>query len=235
MNPLARIKEKLMVKPNVEERERVAVVIKGVKKPRIQREPKTTVPATNEKGEEKEEGETDTDEPEKTVPVIVDETKNGFDRLALFKKLAESKKLMVSIKPVFKETEERKTAEPIPLPATTKKVKKVGIIDRPLIIEEDDEGVEPPVVEDITEADEFVMEPKTQAITIQPPKKKKRLTEKVEKGVAILGPESFVEIGTTPLSQRLPRKAPPVLIKVSSYYMNNREIFVNFINSIFEP
>ena len=34
MNPLARIKEKLMVKPNVEERERVAVVIKGVKKPR---------------------------------------------------------------------------------------------------------------------------------------------------------------------------------------------------------
>ena len=235
MNPLARIKEKLMVKPNVEERERVAVVIKGVKKPRIQREPKTTVPATNEKGEEKEEGETDTDEPEKTVPVIVDETKNGFDRLALFKKLAESKKLMVSIKPVFKETEERKTAEPIPLPATTKKVKKVGIIDRPLIIEEDDEGVEPPVVEDITEADEFVMEPKTQAITIQPPKRKKRLTEKVEKGVAILGPESFVEIGTTPLSQRLPRKAPPVIIKVSSYYMNNREIFVNFINSIFEP
>ena len=45
MNPLARIKEKLMVKPNVEERERVAVVIKGVKKPRIQRAPKTTVPA----------------------------------------------------------------------------------------------------------------------------------------------------------------------------------------------
>ena len=32
MNPLALLKEKLMVKPNVEERERVAVVIKGVKK-----------------------------------------------------------------------------------------------------------------------------------------------------------------------------------------------------------
>ena len=238
MNPLARIKEKLMVKPNVEERERVAVVIKGVKKPRIQRAPKTNVPVTEEKGqEEKEEGETE--EPEKTVPVIVDETKNGFDRLALFKKLAESKKLMVSIKPVFKETEERKTAEPIPLPATTKKVKKVGIMDRPLIIEEDDEGVEPPVVEDITEADEFVMKPKTTAVedvvAIKPPKRKKRLTGKIEKGVAILGPESFVEIGSTPLSQRLPRKAPPVLIKVPSYYMNNREIFVNFINSIFEP
>ena len=32
MNPLAKLKEKLMIKPNVEERERVAVVIKGVKK-----------------------------------------------------------------------------------------------------------------------------------------------------------------------------------------------------------
>jgi hypothetical protein len=33
----------------------------------------------------------------------------------------------------------------------------------------------------------------------------------------------------------MPKKLPPVLIKVSSYYMNDREIFVNFINSLFEP
>jgi hypothetical protein len=35
--------------------------------------------------------------------------------------------------------------------------------------------------------------------------------------------------------ERLPKKQPPVIVKVSSYYMNNREIFVNFINSLFEP
>ena len=35
MNPLVALKEKLMIKPNVEERERVAVVIKGIKKPKI--------------------------------------------------------------------------------------------------------------------------------------------------------------------------------------------------------
>ena len=40
MNPLAALKEKLMIKPNVEERERVAVVIKGVKKEIKPRAPK---------------------------------------------------------------------------------------------------------------------------------------------------------------------------------------------------
>ena len=34
MNPLAALKEKMMIKPNVEERERVAIVIKGVKQPK---------------------------------------------------------------------------------------------------------------------------------------------------------------------------------------------------------
>jgi hypothetical protein len=74
-----------------------------------------------------------------------------------------------------------------------------------------------------------------EVLPIVAPKKKKRLTEKPEKGVAILGPETLVEIGDTDLTKRLPKKSPPVLIKVSSYYMNNREIFVNFINSLFEP
>jgi hypothetical protein len=34
MNPLVALKEKLMIKPNVEERERVAVIVKGTRKPR---------------------------------------------------------------------------------------------------------------------------------------------------------------------------------------------------------
>ena len=87
--------------------------------------------------------------------------------------------------------------------------------------------------------EEFIMKPKKKTegdvIPIKAPKKQKRITEKPEKGVAILGPETLVEIGDTDLSKRLPKKSPPVLIKVSSYYMNNREIFVNFINSMFEP
>ena len=35
--------------------------------------------------------------------------------------------------------------------------------------------------------------------------------------------------------ERLPQKKEQILIKSSSYYMNNREVFVEFINSLFEP
>ena len=99
MNPLAALKEKLMVKPNVEERERVAVVIKGVKKPRKLKAPKTkTVDKEIEKGEEEEKTgkpkmlieESDSEEEQqaaKTGPLIVDETQKGFDRITLLKKL----------------------------------------------------------------------------------------------------------------------------------------------------
>ena len=57
----------------------------------------------------------------------------------------------------------------------------------------------------------------------------------MEKGIAVLGPESPIEIGNKNILARLPMKQPNINIKVSSYYMNNREIFVNFINSMFEP
>jgi hypothetical protein len=65
--------------------------------------------------------------------------------------------------------------------------------------------------------------------------KRKRITKKLEKGIAILGPETNVVIGDTALISRLPPKTLPVNIKVSSYYMNNREIFINFITSLFNP
>ena len=250
MNPLATLKEKLMIKPNVEERERVAVVIKGVKKERKPRAPRIKSiedEEDEEKDEEKEkilleQSESDEDE-NQNGPLIVDETQKGYDREGLFKKLMESKKIKVTVKPNVQINEEKKQYEPAPLPPTTKKVKKIAA-KKALIIEGDD-GEE-------KKEEEFVMEkPKkkvafeeevrdkllepVESIPIVAPKKKKRLTEKLEKGVAILGPETLVQIGDTDLSKRLPKKLPPVILKVSSYYMNNREIFINFINSLFEP
>ena len=222
MNPLAKLKEKLMVKPNVADRERVAVIIKGTKK--LQK-PVNVNPQ----------------EATKAAPLIVDETQTGFNRDDLFKKLAENKKLSVTVKRVVKDSEERMV---VPMPATAaKKVKKLETKKR-LIIEEDGdedlEAVNPPAPNEEEAA--LVLKPKPGAeeeveevIKITAPKKKTRITNKIEKGVAILGPETLVEIGETSLADRLPRPSPPVLIKASSYYMNNREIFVNFINSLFEP
>ena len=269
MNPLAKLKEKLMVKPNVEERERVAVVIKGVKNERKPRAPKIKSAKVEEEGEEKDEKpisekiileQSESDEEKQAGPLIVDETEKGYDREALIKKLMESKKIKVTVKPNVQISEEKRVSEPMPLPPITegKKVKKIEA-KRALIIE-GDEGEENIIEGD--EGEEFIMKPKKkvafeeekaeespeefimkpkkkegeeEVIQIVAPKKKKRLTEKPEKGVAILGPETLVQIGDTDLTKRLPKKLPPVIIKVSSYYMNNREIFINFINSLFEP
>lgn len=249
MNPLALLKEKLTIKPTVEKRERVFVVIK---------EPKGTIKSKTKKKsdeenkeilikpnlvletDEKLEGEEQEDIKEenrikqpKNETLIVDETYKGFDREELLKKLAENKKLKVSIKPVFN-IKEQMPPQNIIIDVNEEEKLKVKIKPKTtrFIIEEDEDDKNAP--------DEIVMKPKekiegNEVIIIKAPKKKKRLTEKIEKGVAIIGPETLVEIGDTELNNRMPKKTPPILLKVSSYYMNNREIFVNFINSLFEP
>jgi hypothetical protein len=249
MNPLDELKQKLMVKPTVEERERVAVVIKGEKtniKPKVAKKKPPTKEV--EEGEEPEE-EAVNDETERKMlvtigkfPIIVDETQNGFDRMTLLKKLKESKMSKVTIKPVLEKPQE-KEVEPVPLPTPVKKAKKIEVA-RPLLIEPE-EGLE-------ESSEEFILPPKKkvafaeeqdipeevipeQVITVKVPEKKQRITKKPEKGIAILGPETIVKIGDTDITKRLPKKTPPILIKVSNYYMNNREIFINFINSLFEP
>ena len=252
MNHLATLKEKLMIKPNVEERERVAVVIKGVKN---ERKPKPNIEKEEgELSEQDEDEEQDKDEEPQAEklkgPLFVDETQNGYDRKSLMKKLAESKKIKVTVKSMAPIIEEKETSLPKPLPPSTKKVKKIQ--PKTLIIE-DDEGEETlDVPEDdkskknvnfrIEEDDDdspqeftIVHKKKGDEIPVVAPKKKKRITEKPEKGIAVLGPETLVNIGDTDLTKRLPKKSPPVIIKVPSYYMNNREIYINFINSLFEP
>lgn len=59
--------------------------------------------------------------------------------------------------------------------------------------------------------------------------------KKEPEGVARIIPAELVQIGDTPIADRLGLKKPDVLIKASSYYLNNREIFINFINSLFAP
>ena len=247
MNHLEHLKQQLMVKPDVKERERVAVVIKGA-----ERQIKPKIATAKTVGEQLEEGLTDLgeqiseiqqiegilpvkidmEEPEgdKTKrPLIIDKTEEGFDRKTLLKKLTESKKTKVTIRPVLEKEIEQVSQQFIE--PTVKKAKRIDI-KQPLIIEGEDE--ESP--------EEFIMNPKKkieetpkEVIPIIPPKEKKRKTQKPEKGIAVLGPEVIVEIGDTDLRKRMPIKNPPINIKVSSYIMNNREIYVNFINSLFEP
>ena len=48
-------------------------------------------------------------------------------------------------------------------------------------------------------------------------------------------PATMIQIGDKPIGERLGKKEPNVFIKAPAYYMNNREIFINFLNSLFKP
>jgi hypothetical protein len=252
MNHLEELKQKLMVKPTVQERERVAVVIKGdktlkVPRKKTQKTPgiKTNLPREEEgdkegdkeegekeegvKEEAEDEGEEEQEETIKKRPLIVDETDKGFDRESLLKKLKESKLTKVSVKPTIVLTEEIKHVEPTFVEPTIKKAVKI-IKKLPLIIEDEDDDEDEDKKTQVKEKPE-----KPDIIPIQAPKKTARKTEKIKRGVAILGPETVVELGDTDLTKRIPKRSDPINIKVSSYYMNNRELFINFINSLFEP
>ena len=65
-------------------------------------------------------------------------------------------------------------------------------------------------------------------LTIKKPIKKKKLI-----GIVLEGPLSLVKIGDTPINARIAPKEPSIIISASSYYMNNREIFTNFMSSLF--
>ena len=250
MNPLEKLKQKLMAKPTINEIQPVVVAIQGETKANATKIKEKQIEKQGEKEAEKEEGEVSeaTAEPElASKMIVIDETNKEYNRNELLMKLAENKKTKVKVKPLMESVEASKQIEPIPTPAPqiqeqlpAKKARKMA--NKPLIIEGDEEieNVEQNKNAAIDVALEIVAEELPQgeetALTEKnAPAKRGRTTKKVEKGIAVLGPENVVEIGDTPLSQRLAKKEPPVIIKVSSYYMNNREIFVNFINSLFEP
>jgi hypothetical protein len=239
MNNLEKLKQKMMIKPKVEEREKIAVVIKS------QSATKKRKPIAKEAEELEEEEEQSEEKPPETplllAPIIVDETHKGFDRNTLLDKLKQSKLTKVSIKPIIEASVKKDTTESVSQNPVERVKKAKKVIKRPLLmIEEDDEGEEG--VKPVLEGEEVEGEVEGEGegeeeivIAAKPSKSKTRISEKVKKGVAILGPETMVEIGDTDLADRLPKRTPPINIKVSSYYMNNRELFVNFINSLFEP
>ena len=241
MNPLEALKQKLKVKPDVKEIEKVAVVIKGdqQKQPSV---PKKKEAKAKVGEEELEEFVPEVEEEEKDIvkepvtavkgPIIFDKTDKGYDRASLMDKLKASKMSKVSIKPLIEEIEESKTVEPVLL----KPVKRAKKVKMPLIIEEE-EGEEKEGNKEITKKQKLIIEGEEEQdfIPVEEPKKRGRKTKPVEKGIAILGPETVLDLGDEQITRRLPKKSPPIIIKVSSYYMNNREIFINFINSLFEP
>ena len=63
----------------------------------------------------------------------------------------------------------------------------------------------------------------------------RRKTAQPVKGVAIVGPEVPLLIDNRPIRRFMPTKQPLYRIKLPSYFMNNREIFIDRINAMFLP
>ena len=225
-----------MVKPHIEQREQIAVF---VNEPSI---PKESVKILEEgEKEEKKENKSEKKEKEKEKELIlIDERDKGYNIEKLMSRLSNSNILAVKQKLDIKQKMPEEVVKPIiseDVPPS-KKAKKVAV-KKPLVIEEEeDEGELNKPKEEKKEAEldlDLDLEKEDQLTVKLPGNKGERRTKRVEKGIAILGPEVIVNIGDTPINARLPKRSPPVNIKVSSYYMNNREKFINFINSIFEP
>jgi len=68
-----------------------------------------------------------------------------------------------------------------------------------------------------------------QAVAVVKPK---TVNKRIPRNVIPLGPEANMIFGDTSLKARLP-PPPEYDVAASSYYMNNREVFVNFINGLF--
>lgn len=133
----------------------------------------------------------------------------AFDREELVDSLVDRKLTKVTIKQIKKPADAKAEAEAKP----KEKPKGIKQLTKKLIIEESSEE----------EEDD----------DLRPARPKERVTPKVKKGEVVLGPESIVTIKD--LSKRVPKKPPQVDIQVSSYYMNNREKFINFTNALFLP
>ena len=113
------------------------------------------------------------------------------------------------------------------------KAKKLKVKPTLKLVEEM-EGEEVPAIEAV-DLDQFQVEEGEGEAEAEEPSKKKRRTPKPKKGVSILSPEEWVDIDGQSVIERLPAKSLQVNYKVSSYYMNNREVFISFINSLMEP
>ena len=62
--------------------------------------------------------------------------------------------------------------------------------------------------------------------------KKKRIKRPIEEVVLDI-PATLIQIDDRQIGDRLKEREPSVNVKANAYYMNDREYFINFINSLF--
>jgi hypothetical protein len=155
---------------------------------------------------------------------IVDKSDiSNFDRKTFLKQLLVRKEesLGVSLSPAIIEPVPVPVSAPVPVPVPVSVQTKPDIKKpkKKLIIES--EEVKPLEVEVKPLEEEIIIKKRVKRISTPPI------------GVIQEGPASMLKIGDTYISTRILPKEPSIIVSASSYYMNNREIFTNFMSSLF--
>lgn len=153
-------------------------------------------------------------------------TKNAnYDIAALREKLIQAKLGKVSVKQPLLKSDMRPLDAPL-LPARGEKKVKRRVNAKFRIVDDQDD-------DDETKERE-IDEVEVQIDEEERRRRRTRRTTRVTQGISELGVEEWVNMPGTTIEKRLPKKEPHVKLRLSSYYMNNRKIFVNFINSFFQ-
>lgn len=230
--------EELKNKPSTKDIERNIV--------RVTIRPDINVP-TSEKGEK-------TEKTKNIAPTITQEINVNYDIKALKQKILANKlsKISTKTKPTIIELQPideviDKSVE-IALPSAEKKAPtKPGAtkMKKKILLEIEEDKKELETIQDIRDK----IFGSDEGENIEEREKGERITPKVVKATSKSGkpetiihlePHEYIKIGNVKTSERIGKMldeentANPIVHKVSSYYMNNREIFVNFINSLFE-
>jgi len=167
--------------------------------------------------------------PEKKT-VLTMELDNGQQAKDALAMLKQRKISLVSEK--FPEQKEASFMEPkAPVVSTAKPVIKKLTGKKLGIAEEKDEEVLPEA-DVVPRLGEEGLELDLEQGLEQAPKKTRTVAKRVPTNVIPLGPEAMITIGDTSLPNRLP-PLPEYNLIAPSYYMNNREKFVGFINDLF--
>ena len=180
-----------------------------------------------------------------------DELMNEFNKIR--KELNENKKIGITLdiqkeKEMAKEDNKTKKTKTKKSQITKYKKKKIKIEEEEEEEEEEgDKKVNIPIVfenlnEKITEyegeKENKLGEEKENMEEIEIVKKKSKKEKKTtkkddnEKKMVMFGVENIIQIGDTPIKDRI-IKNPLPNIKLSSYFLNNRKFFINFINKMF--
>ena len=220
----------LLKKPVPHKKKRVRVMIQPIKKESVAE--KTVSQRRVTRSQKK------PPPPPSKGPKIIDKTEEGYNRQGFMDKLLQTRGLSVPepFAPVIPPPPKSKKGPPMPDVLPTIEESRAQDDDEER--DEPDEERKPVGKLKKKKTRTLVLEPTSETRKRKPksskPKSSKPKSRRRKRKKKVAEPKETAAI-TDYYQSKLPVLGPRVLLKASSYFMNNREKFINFINTLFNP